>query len=67
MFRKQQIHTEHYSGNVTEWYIDVLKNQVIEVKTLIDHRTKEYHYDLEHFLGEGRNGVVCQKLKEHRN
>lgn len=58
------IHTEHFPGNITEWYVDSDEHQIVELKSLQNNRIKEYHHDLDQFIAEGRNGIVCRKLQE---
>ena len=56
------LHVSHFSGNITEWFVDAKGELLLEVKSLTNNRSKEYRHDVGTFLAEGRDAVVCKKL-----
>lgn len=62
MHNPTPLHVSHFSGNITEWYVDSKGELLLEVKSLMNHRSKQYQHNVSAFLAEGRNEVVCKKL-----
>lgn len=56
------LHVSHFSGNITEWFVDAKGELLLEVKSLTNHRRKQYQHNVCAFLAEGRDEVVCKKL-----
>ena len=56
------LHVSHFSGSITEWFVDANGELLLEVKSLTNNRSKEYRHNVGVFLAEGRNRVVCKKL-----
>lgn len=62
MQKSTPLHVSHFSGSITEWFVDPKGELLLEVKSLTNNRSKEYRYNVDAFLAEGRNKVVCNKL-----
>ena len=43
------LHTQHYSGSISEFYLNDAKDSIIELKTNSTGDTKEYKHDIDSF------------------